>query len=413
VLSRAAEVDKSECILVFCTSQYFEKKNSLKELYRAVVQRRPILAMLEPDATQEGGLNQADVEALITNAKLDKYKLRQKWAEWKEEGELLPVAFVDHAPDEVEVRASLFATPPVEWNRLPHFQDVTIRLIAQNGIFGGKAGKLYLQGEAATGKISMPAPFNGREYHLFCSEFNAGAAELAEELRTADVFVSSGKKASVPLTHTSGIDALKRGNVDHMLVLLDERTWTSGEKTAKLVEHIHEAMSTGVHIVCIHEFPAVVGPPRHECEFGLMFGDEWTPAHLTCGPSNLYKEIALALKGGEWRLPGLVAFASKVSSSAGPHMPIDVHLPASYVPHTGPNLWAVTTKQALKALPPPSVLPEVGSAHPALVKLDIAAPAPVTTPGEGPPMVDLSDRIKDFFTGGGARGEAPATDLNA
>jgi hypothetical protein len=37
---------------VFCTSQYFEKKNSLKELYRAVVQRRPILAMLEPDASQ-------------------------------------------------------------------------------------------------------------------------------------------------------------------------------------------------------------------------------------------------------------------------------------------------------------------------------------------------------------------------
>ena len=30
--SGTAEVDKSECILVFCTSQYFEKKNSLKEL---------------------------------------------------------------------------------------------------------------------------------------------------------------------------------------------------------------------------------------------------------------------------------------------------------------------------------------------------------------------------------------------
>ena len=42
----------------------------MKELYRAVVQRRPILAMLEPDATQEGGLDQAAVEALITNAKV-------------------------------------------------------------------------------------------------------------------------------------------------------------------------------------------------------------------------------------------------------------------------------------------------------------------------------------------------------
>ena len=103
--SGTAEVDKSECILVFCTSQYFEKKNSLKELYRAVVQRRPMLAMLEPDPSQEGGLDQAAVEALITNAKLDKFKLRKKWAEWKDEGELLPSAF-DHAPDEAEVRAT-------------------------------------------------------------------------------------------------------------------------------------------------------------------------------------------------------------------------------------------------------------------------------------------------------------------
>ena len=111
--SGTAEVDKSECILVFCTSQYFEKKNSLKELYRAVVQRRPILAMLEPDATQEGGLDQHAVEALITNAKLDKFKLRKKWAEWKEDDELLPAAF-DHAPDEAEVRAALAAGVPPE-----------------------------------------------------------------------------------------------------------------------------------------------------------------------------------------------------------------------------------------------------------------------------------------------------------
>ena len=122
------------------SSQYFEKKNSLKELYRAVVQRRPILAMLEPDASQEGGLDQAAIEALVTNAKLDKFKLRKKWEEWRADGDLLPAAF-DHAPDEVEVRAALFAIPPVEWNRLPHFQDVTIRLIAQNGILGGKPGR--------------------------------------------------------------------------------------------------------------------------------------------------------------------------------------------------------------------------------------------------------------------------------
>ena len=55
-----------------------------------------------------------------------------------------------------------------------------------------------------------------------------------------------------------------------VLVLLDERTWTSGDDTAKLVEHIHAAMRIGVHINCVHESPSVIGPPRHACEFGRM-----------------------------------------------------------------------------------------------------------------------------------------------
>ena len=348
--SGTAEVDKSECILVFCTKAYFEKKNSMKELYRAVVQRRPVIAVLEPDATQDGGLDRAAVEALITNSKLDKFKLRSKWAEWKEEGALLPAAFQDHAPDGAECAAALFATPAVEWNRLPHFQDVTIRLIAQNGVLHGLAGELYLQGEAATAKVRLLPPLKGREYHLFCSPFNAGAAELAAELGSSDVFVTEGKRASVPLTYTT--EAIELTSCDHMLVLLDARTWTSGEATAKFVEHIHEAMRLGVHLNCVHEFPSAVGPPRHECEFGLMFGDDWTPGHLTSGPTNLYKEIALALKGVEWRKPGLVALASKLAASAGPRVPIDFEVPSSYEPatseHKAPTLTrTVTTAQGM------------------------------------------------------------------
>jgi len=124
-----------------------------------------------------------------------------------------------------------------------------------------------------------------------------------------------------------------------MLVLLDDRTWTSGDDTAKFVEHIHQAMRAGVHVNCIHEFPSVVGPPRHECEFGLMFGDDWTPSHLTGGPTNLYKEIAFALKGVEWRQPGLVAVASKLAGSAAPHKPINFEVPDTYKPKAGPNKW--------------------------------------------------------------------------
>jgi hypothetical protein len=114
------------------------------------------------------------------------FQLGDTWAEWKRKGEFIMdaagsrIAF-EEPPNELEVRSALFATPPVEWNRLPHFQDVTIRLIAQDGILGGASGELYLQGEAATSKIYLAQPLKGRQHHLFCSEFNAGAKELVEK----------------------------------------------------------------------------------------------------------------------------------------------------------------------------------------------------------------------------------------
>ena len=149
-----------------------------------------------------------------------------------------------------------------------------------------------------------------------------------------------------------------------MLVLLDERTFTSGDDTAKLVEHIHEAMRIGAHMNCIHEFPSVVGPPRHECDFGLFFNDDWTPAHLTGGLTNLYKEIAFALKGAEWRQPGLVAVASKIAGSAGEHKPIDVKVPSTYEPATGRNPWLNAA-----SAPASELQPEVGEHKPIDVKV--------------------------------------------
>ena len=52
-----------------------------------------------------------------------------------------------------------------------------------------------------------------------------------------------------------------------------------------------------------------------------------------------YKEIAFALKGVEWRQPGLVAVASKIAASAGEHKPIAFDVPNSYEPKTGANPW--------------------------------------------------------------------------
>jgi len=292
---------------------------------------------------------------------------------------LLPGAF-QLPPDEDDVRYALFKTPPVEWNRMPQLQDVTVRLIAQNGIFHGKApaskarplvrqfsgviskrnnktrsgrnrrgswskkdapiaasSELYLQNETAYTKVSLPPPHRGHKYHLFCSEFNAGALEVTEELMESDVFVTAGKGASAPLTVTTNAALLDE--CDHMLILLDARTWTSGTDTARLTVQIHKAMRLGVHIVCVHEQPAVVGPPRFACDFELMFNEDWTPAHLTNGATCLYKDLDISLKPEEWRQPGLVALAAKLATSAGEHKPIKVRVPTSYEPPTGANPW--------------------------------------------------------------------------
>jgi len=397
--SGTAEVDKSECILVFCTKAYFDKKNSMKELYRAVCQRRPILAMLEPDESQDGGLDEEAVTVLLTDERLDKFKLCTRWASWKDESELLPTAF-DHAPGGADVAAALFSTPPVEWNRLPHFQDVTIRLIAEKGILHGATGELYLQGEAATGKVALPPPLKGREYHLFCSEFNAGAKELAEELRNSSVWVTKGKKASALLTFTS--DVTKIAACDHMLVLLDTRTWTSGEATAKFVEHIHSALRTGVHLNCVHEYPAVVGPPRHECEFAKLFDDDWTPAHLTGGKTNLYKEIALALKGVEWRQPGLVALASKLVASVAKHKPVIFAVPdtSARAEESPPE---IEDAQSLSGRPPGKSDEPLALTPTPLPEPTATAPATTVVTAETPNVLqgisqDLSDRLRRIIS---------------
>jgi len=190
---------------------------------------------------------------------------------------------------------------------------VTIRLIAERGILHSEAGALYMQGEVASLKVALKPPTY--DFHLYTSPHNAGAKELAEELARSDVLNAKSKGPKVELSFTSNL--VSRDRCEHMLVLLDDRTWTSGETTDAFVKEIESGMAAGVHMLCVHEFPSAVGPPRHECDFGLMFRSDWTPDHLQSGATNLYKEIALALKGAEWRKPGFVAFASKIAASGG------------------------------------------------------------------------------------------------
>jgi hypothetical protein len=126
------------------------------------------------------------------------------------------------------------------------WQDVTIRLIAQRGVFHGKAppstsrkwtlrgfvesrrsrvmrqGALgapvdasseYLEQETAYTEVSLPPPLSGREHHLFCSEFNTGALALAKQLGESNFIVSKDKQSSAALSFT--MDVNKLAECDH------------------------------------------------------------------------------------------------------------------------------------------------------------------------------------------------------
>lgn len=69
-----------------------------------------------------------------------------------------------------------------------------------------------------------------------------------------------------------------------------------------------------------------------------------------------------------WRLPGLVAFASKLASSAAPHKPINVVVPDTYVPANGSMLLPL---EAVEVAVPMAPLVPASMPAPVLQKVDL------------------------------------------
>ena len=55
------------------------------------------------------------------------------------------------------------------------------------------------------------------------------------------------------------------------------------------------------------------GTARGACDFNDFWNDGWTPKHLLRGEANVYKQIAIALKGGAWRKASMVMVAQAVA----------------------------------------------------------------------------------------------------
>jgi len=305
-------------VLVYCSDGYFTSKNCMRELVATLAGQKPIIALMEPDP-QKGGLSMEHIHELLLEADLFAV---ERWNFLPSDGLTEPSTREWHGtiawPGGETLRGSLFRNEPIEWNRIGHFQGITMRLIAER-VLPTAAGNVYIDGELTSQKLKpLPPPTDDHDYHLFCSTHNFGAAELIAELaekndltlKMSDVdgrrrqsvdlaFAASRKSRKHVLVMTTNADCLS--TCDHMLLYLTSQTWTRGAPSAALADEVGLAMDQGVHMLLAHEMLGLGQDERFACDFGSFFScaHGTTPTNLLKG--GIYSEIAVPLKGGPWR----------------------------------------------------------------------------------------------------------------
>ena len=129
----------------------------------------------------------------------------------------------------------------------------------------------------------------------------------------------SALPSTPPLCSPSQLDAC-----EYFLLYLTSATWTSGAASEAYTREVDSAQRKGVQLLPVHEFPSVIDddPQRGACDFNDMWKAGWTPEHLLTGDTNVYKQIAIALKPGRWRKAGLATVVSKMVKGGGERKPV-------------------------------------------------------------------------------------------
>ena len=311
----ADAVDVSSVVLVFCSDGYFSSINCMRELLRAVLKKKPIVAMFETDA-KHGAITIEQIEERLCDAKLQpmyaQWGLDEEVKNWKHE---LPTA--------AELYAKLFAVPALEYNRTTPFQDVTLRLLAERLIprrkgslaeavssaassAAGVLGRTYIQGEASFEKVKMHHPPHG-SYHVFCSGAMPGFAELVRE---ASESTNCGN-----IWTTRNLDEL--ASCEHFLVYLHGKTWTSGEMSDSFAQNVRQAMDAGINLLLVYETVGGGRGAEQKSRFACTFEElrKVTPPDLI--ERGVYNKIALGMKGGPWRKASMIKLAKALNERAG------------------------------------------------------------------------------------------------
>ena len=310
----AEYVDVSTVSLVLCSRGYFVSANCMRELLRAVVTRKPILALLEPERNK-GGLSREEIRQQLADAAASAAGAPSPYAKWGLDAEVESWGYA--MPSAEELYGALFAAEPLEWNRIGVFQDVTMRLLAERLIPSERlkagGGKTYIKGELSQEKVRVGPPSAGRKYHVYCSPHVAGGVALMDELSA---------HCGCEVLTTQSIDQLPQ--CDYFLLYLHGETWTSGEASADFGNEVLKAMDANARLLPAHEMSGVGG---QEARFGCAFDEfflsppDGTPPELL--RRGIYSTIAIAMKGGAWRGVSMVTLAKALNVVAGGGTPDD------------------------------------------------------------------------------------------
>ena len=376
-------VGHTDFILVYCSKGYFHSKNCVRELMAAAWQAKPIIALVEHGSEKGVGLNNGEIISALMAA-------QTSYTKW---------GFNNEALDAETLYSHLFQFPAIEWNRIGHFQDVTMRLIAERFLPDAISDNdVFVDRELRQHNLSKLKKPRAK-YHIGYSSHNPGALELLEELAksrryalrlqgehtgerkrrrfysrfgTRSTEASDDVDAPSPLRRLGaratsfGIHAAakeaspvrtpKKGGYvllatdkpedikqcDRFLLYLTARTWTRGdEESAALAESVSTAMQQGVEVLLAHEMPGSGGQTeRDACEFGSFFScpDGATPLDLL--QRGIYRDIAVALRGGPWREASMTLMAMALGQkSLDKDFEVNVQTRAAVSPYAGKSAY--------------------------------------------------------------------------
>ena len=220
-----------------------------------------------------------------------------------------------------------------------------MQLIAERILPDELRGSTYVQGEMERQvniRAARPnAISRSFRHHVYCSQWNAGAAAMLAEVR--DTFRGLGLVACVGTP-------LELEACQCMLLYLNKSTWTSGPAAAQLAVEVEYAMRLGIPLLLAHEMPGIGG----QAERGAVHFDDLFECDAGATPKRLlsagiYHKIAHVLKGGAWRRTSLLLIAKEIVKTASAPVCLEpTRVLAPHPEYEGADWWTnIGSKRAV------------------------------------------------------------------